>query len=699
MIELNAGGTILDIEDVSFNITLNSPINSDTGSFVYSYTIPYTVTNAHAFGFPFQLTGINLVESKKDGFITSDGILIKKGIWFAKSNNGKTISIEMYIAASIFYESINEVMLPDLFDLEIEHEDILQHIREQIPLSFPQVNHNWPLIYNPGFYGNINDTVNPQFQGILNDWEIDDLYVTTENNNSICPQLYLGFILKRIFESNGYIVSGNVLTHPVFNQAMLYNNFALDKLIPTRFSGEMSNKYPIYQNNILIWDENISDPGNHYDISTGFYLVDKQGNYQINILLNHEPGIFPTTAEEALLEIYYDNVVIHSFQLPYPFGTHTDFTFIHSYVQEILQADIGSDLYCKFMYLDINGDPIECHVIEGNISILNQDAVENNTFDNVINYSNHVPNQEVKKFLENVFSSAKILPFFDDKFRMVNLVFIDDHLASNRQSDFSNGIHKDSLLIKSNQYSGAKYRWIFEGPDDNLNNNFIDKSKFTIIGTVVKYIELPRVDPGEGHIYFVITLNCFYIWALIDPDLNTFDWIPYSDNLYDYVIDEGKTVIPSNLPPMLMRASNTVRKIGVDKIRNLPSVNAKGTSTAYGLQNDFPLRIMFWHGIEETDSDQFPIATTTMFSTEGNQIKPYNWTWEEIHSHFLTNYSAWLKRRMEVEFIKEVSPAEFANFTFDLKGNMEGALIVFLQLFANLDKNKIQEIKFKGWTK
>lgn len=701
-LQLKADGSILDIEGLTFNITMRSAIGSQSGSYVYNFTIPYTIPNAKAFGFPHRLTRFSTVQEEKDGSIIGDGITLKEGVWYAKSTSGSSISIEMYIGAGIFKNLVHEKNLPELFDVEMVYTDILDHIATQITKTFPEADHNWPPIYNPGFYGKDDDTPNPAFQGILNDWENGAIHVLSTNNNAISPQLYYGYIIKRIFAWAGYRVTGKVFEDARFKVAMAYNNFALDRLVPTKFMCEMFNKYPIYDNYVMIWDENINDPGNHYDQATGKYNVDKQGNYKIDIDLLHQPGSLPTDAEEALLEIYYGSTLIYSFQRPYAFEQHGEFEMIRSYTHEVLQADIGEDLWCKFMYLDIGGNPLECRIIEGKTIIQNIDAVENNTFQNVINYKNHVPDMDVKEFLEVFWKTAKILPFYDNKFKEVKLVFFDDLLASNQQTPFGDGILRKSLKVKSNEYKGLKFNFDYQGPDDNLNDNFIDIDQADVLGTKTRYADLPSGGQGEGDIWFIESLQCYYIWSLLveetEEDPAVYGWKPYSDNQYPYTVDEGGEEVPFQIAPMFMRAAPTIRGENI-KYRNLPCVNAKGSSIGYGLKNDFPLRIMFFYGIETGADDEFPIATTSKLSTEGNQIFPLNWKLDEIVPEFLPNYIKWLKKRLPVEFTKEITAVEIANFNFETFGNIDGALILFEEFVAKLSTSKKPLGRFKGWTK
>ena len=696
ILELTANGISLDIKGISFNLTLRSPVADQSGSYVYSFTIPNTVQNAKAFKFPHRLTRMDAIQTKVSGTIKGDGAIIREGIWFAKSTNIESISIEMYIGKGSFNETVHDKLLPELFDIEVIYNDILAHISSQIELSFPNANHNWPSIYNPNMYGTDDDNLNPQFKGIINDWEGTEIYISTSNNNAISPQLYLGYIIKRIFEYAGYSLYGNVFEDPQFKHSMLYNNFTLDKLVPTSFYGEMSNAYPIYSDHVLIWDENLNDPGNHYNQSTGKCNVDKQGRYRIDLYLKHRPSSLPTDAYAALLEIYYGTTLIHSYERGYPFENTNDFTLTYDYTEEILQADIGDDLWCKYMYLDSFGDPMEVYIIEGNITIQNIDAVENNTFNNIINYKNHVPELDVKQFIEIFFSSAKILPFFDDSFKEVKLVFFDNLLGSNKQLPFSDGIYWKSLIQKYDTYKGINFAWNYQGPDENLKDNFIDIDQADILGTKTTYLELIGQSATEGDIYFITTLNCYYIWELIDNDSQTFGWKPYSDNQYNEIVDDGKEAYSCELAPILMRAAPTDRE-GVIKYRNLPSVIAKGSSIGYGLKNDFPLRIMFWHGIESNDNDGFPIATTTKYSTEGTQLFDMNWKWDEISNVYFLNYIRWMRKRFYVEFTKEITATEISNLDFETKGNVDGGLILFTEMQAKLATKKIIIAKYRGW--
>ncbi len=741
MLELRSDNEILDISSVQFNLTLHSPVAEKSGSYVYAFTIPYSLTNAHAFGFPFRLTAFETVQSKKPGQIIVDGVTEARGTWLAKATNSRTITIEMYIAAGEFNELMRKKKLPELFDVELAYEDIIDHIETQVTKTWPEANHNWPCVHVPAFYGTGDDCANPDYQGVLNDWDSASVHIETFNNNAISPQLYLGYIISRILEQAGYTMHGNAFDDAMLQRAVLFNNYALDRLIPTRFSGAMYHKFPIYDSYVLIWDEDLMDPGGHYTESTGKYNVDKEGNYKIDIYLKHRPDTVPTSAEEARLEVYYGSTLIDYDQRPYAFGAHSYFELNYTHTENILQADIGDDIWCKYYYLDGSSNVVACEIIEGTVTIENEDAEQNNTFDSVLNYKNHVPDMDVKEFFAEFCNTVKVLPFFDHIFRRVRLVLLDDLLASNRQRDVDQGTLRHPIKIKPQTYEGLKFMWNFQGPDDNLNDNFIDMEQATVQGEVDTWDDLLAKSGTEGHIWFVESLNCYYIWGLIKPwgflvkdwaestayvldDLVKYDdviykcitahtsgatfnsgywkdheWIPYSDNQYDYVDGDGKKELPCALAPALMRAVRCTRDGATNLVRNLPSVDLKGTSLAYGIKNEFPLRIMFWHGIESGDTDQYPIASTTMLSTEGTEILTINWDWESIVPRYYTNFIRWHKRRKQVEFQKEVTPAEIANNDFEEKGNAGGALLLFEEIVVKVKNNFFGPAKFKGWTR
>ena len=701
MIELNANGITLDIVDISFSFTMQSAIGGLSGSYIYNFIIPNTIKNCKAFGFPNRLTKFQPVQNTVKGSVIGNGITVLSGTWFASTSKGKTISISMYIGASEFNNIVHDKKLPELFDVEIIYPDIVTHIQDQVTKTFPEVNHNWPTMYNPSFYGEGEDKVNPDYAGIINDWEAGEVHVSTNNNNVISPQLYYGYMIKRIFEYAGYTVVGNVFLDPNFKIALAYNNFALDKLVPSKFQGSVINYFPIYYAYVIIWNKNIIDPGNHYNTSTGEYLVDKEGNYKIDLLIWFKEESLPTTAEEARVEIYYGNTIIHEYQKPYAFGTHSHFLMDETHTELILQVDTGENIWCKFIGLDENGNPVGLNIETADITIQNLDAVDNNTFSNTINYKNHVKDMDTKAFLSAFFSTAKIVPVFHRKRREVSLTFIDDLLGSNRQSDFNDGIYNNSIQLTHKEFSGLNFTFDFQGPDKNLDNNFIDILQSPVIGSLVSYGSL--VNGKLGDIYFIENLNCYYIYALIteatDTEPEVLGYIPYSDNQYPVIVGDGDEDVSISIAPMLMRAYKCPREDNFYRLRNLPSVDAEGSSIGFGMLNDFPLRIMFWFGIIPTEKDVFPIATTSKQSIEGTPLMPINWSLEEILPNYLSNFIIWKQKRIAVQFDRKITYADIANFDLSICGNVEGALILLDSMQAKLKSNEDPKATFKGWTK
>ncbi len=217
MFQIKANNITLDINITTINITRRSPVyGGSAGSYVYSLSVPHSPHNAAALKNPFRLQRKNKQRVTYPGEILFEGNIIQKGTWKIKSVTAKTISLEMLIDAGIFANSIAGKNLPELFDVPISVSDIVSHLESQVLKTYPEVNHNFPVIYNPQFYGDPTETdpkknPNLQFEGFLNNYSGSFIKNTASNRNTIVPQLYLAYIIKHIYESQGYKVKGTVL--------------------------------------------------------------------------------------------------------------------------------------------------------------------------------------------------------------------------------------------------------------------------------------------------------------------------------------------------------------------------------------------------------------------------------------------------------------------------------------------------------
>jgi hypothetical protein len=691
MLELVANGVILDISNVSFNLTLRSPIVGGTaGSYVYAFSIPNTPTNAAAFGFPFRINRLDISYSEKPGLIKFNGNKVKEGNWIAKKSKATTIQIEMIVGAGLFSDKINDIQLPEILDKEtFIATNIIAHANEQIHKSYPEINHQFPSISNPNFYGEKNE----QFGGIINNFE-DVFLVTTENNNCLVPQLYLLYIISKIYEYAGYTVKGDPFEDEMFKKALVYNNFALDNLKSTFFYGKVLDELiDLNTNREIRWDTDIQDPGNHYTVATGKYRVTFQGRYNFQYYLQHRVDHFNLTPdfEYYYVEIIYNGVVLHTFEHP----CHPDATTVYvsnlNYQHLIEQINVNHDLQTRIYYKDVGGKIYDAKIIEGWTQITNLDAPEINEYENNIYYRNHVKNMDTKEFLNNFFALAEMLPFINEKSKTVEFKYLQNLLKDNTTADLSKGLIKETLKVDTNSYRGTTFKFEFEGPDDLLNDNFRD---IQTDGAVFLYSNLPNPSP-VGSIYLVTSLKCYYK-RIFDEENLKYDWQAIGDDRENYVDGEGKDPVSSKFAPILMR--NIPLRY---QNRHMPAIHAPGTSNAFGIKNDFPLRIMFYVGIETPagDNNNYPFASTVKYNTTGGACLPISWDWEEIKNRYWEEIISWYKRRLPLEFQNEVSPAFISNLNFENKFEFQKSLIILEEVYTKILNKSFGGGKFKGWTK
>jgi len=696
MLELRVDTQALEIKDVSFNLTIKTPLSSEKGSFIFQVTIPYTNVNALAFNFPFRLNRMEVVTAEKSGEINYNGIKLQEGLWYANSSNAKTIQLEMYIGSGLFYDLIENKNLPEFFDVDLSYLSIVKHAEAQILLAYPAVIHNFPSIYNPKFY----DDKNENFGGIINHFVTVTFYDLKNSNNTLIPQLYLLYIIKRIFEYLEYSVSGAVLEDAMLKKAMIYNNYALDEIETKYFVRATQTAQEEIQASgeiIPIDDDSTGDnedADSCWNTTTYKYTTKEEEihNCKLNIKAYHYDY---DTDQTVTFVPYVDGVAQNSLAVHYYVAAADFKTWItrepeFSIPISAVQASSNVLIHFVVEFYDTTGQTVG--VIKEGLLTINQVTASNvNRFKNSINYKNHVPDIDINEFLNEFYITAQILPVFDHKQRKVELIFLDDLIKSNKQETFDDGLVKDTLKVYKNDYAGLKFNFDFQGPDDLLTDNFIDVTEDIITGTVETYNLLPACPVNS--IYFVTSLNCYYKYVY-DEETETSDWVAYSDNYLPYILDDGEKPIKTKLAPMLMRCIKDFTNVS----RNLPSISAPGTSLIYDLQNDFPLRIMFYYGIDLSETlYSYPLASTTKLSTLGDTILTINWQWDEITVRYWTNVILWLKKRLGVEFEFELTPEFIANFDFQTKRNHHGALLLFEEIYLKIKSKDFGPGKITGW--
>ena len=697
MLKLTVNNNNLNIsESTNFNLTLKSPLNGDSsGSYVFSVTVSYE-DNAILFGFPSRLTRMEILNTSVPGTIIYNGINVQKGEWLAKSSTAKIISLEMVIGSGYFNSLVDGHNLPEYFDVPFSfYPSLAGHINGWVTKNYPEANHNFPCILNKSFYGEANEL----FGDVINNYLYSALD-NQDNKNTFIPQLYLLYIIEKLYSENNYTASGAVFDDEYLKTAMLYNNFAIDKLLSTLFSAMVTN-YTTADPWLVIWDLSISDPLNQYDETTGKYLIEAASTYSISLTFYGKIATAPNPLN-CVIEIYYYDIIVSSTSIPVVYPT-TNTMYTASYDHEVIDTNLHGKFYAKVYFEDTSYAHQDAFMVFGNYKIYNKLIPEINVFGHNINYENHVPNMDVKTFLTQTFAAFKIMPFFDNAKKTVELVFLRDLLNNSNSQSLENGLLKNTLKNYGNDYNGLTYKFEFGGPDELLTDNFIIPEGTT--GTVDTYKDL--LDYAGGT-FLVTSLNCYYKYSLIeyiDPDTeleaNYFDWVPVMDNQTSVIVDDGTEEVSSALAPLLMRPH--ISDLGY--IRNMPAIEAPGTSTAFNIENDSAFRVFFWAGLQEginSDPEQiltfeYPLASTTKYNTDLYIVLPINYTWEDLISRYWLPIISWYKRRQKIEFTNKVTPAFIANIDFQNRFFFQKTLVLFSEVVVQIKGKVFGPGKFKGW--
>lgn len=698
-LQLVANSIPLVLDQANLNLTLLSPFASESsGGYVFSATVPYE-PNARTFGFPARLNRMQVQTATAVGAIIFKGTRVQPGQWNARSSTAKVIEIEMVIGGSHFNTLVDGKKLPEFFDINHDYDRYLvSHANTIVNKFWPEVEFNFPSILNKAFYG---EEVNPDFSGILNYYNNGSFDDKTVNYTAMVPQLFLLYVIKHLFESQNYIPSGTIFDDAYLKRALLYNNYAIDSLESVHFHAA-ANMDINYSPFTVLWDTNIVDPQNLYTQATGKYKVATQGTYQVDVFMNGRVDSRDIGFKQAIITLKYGNTIVAShiedvYAIAYPHWIYLNVSFQHT----VELAEIDESFSVQFAYLDAGQNPFQSWIEHGSIDIINKTHPQKNVIGRYINYKNHVPNMDVKAFLSDFYISAKIMPFYNHELKTVELYFLRDLLGKRETVSLENGLVKDTLKVYPNTYKGLTFKLDFQGPDELLSNNFIIPEK--VKHTVNTWEELDSYIPSLGDVYFVTSLNAYIEYQFIegetDEDPGTYEWIVICDHHVEQVFDGGEETISTTMAPMLMRF-NLLNGIG----RNLPSIEAAGTSVPFGIINEFPLRIMFYAGTttplfvpESSNEKDYPLATTTKYDSLGHDVFPINYRIDELTNRYWLPVISWYKRRFKVEFTHLVTPSFIQRLDAKKPLFFENSIFRFTEIVVKIKNKLFGPGDFEGW--
>ena len=650
-LEIIVDNTILDLyPDTSIAFEKTNPMFNDIGSHTLNFPIPWTDKNKNLFGFPNRLTTVFTAE--KDCICRNGKKILYQGTIIIKSSSDKSGNCFISMDEGDYYYLIKQLLMKDVnygsdVTLGTTSQEVADYCTAVVPQAYPDVNFNFPCIYNPEFYGTGNEK-NADFSSILNTWSLgsewflwNDIHEhpTKDNYSALVPFLYLHFIVFKILCHLNFKPLGTFWTNDDLKKLLVYNNYPLDwceKKYYVKATSTMINYIHYGLETVAISNDSTGsneDNDNVFDNTGGTarYYISSKGYHEIKFNFVVEcDQVDPPPAGTYDFYIYIketlgDTVIWQSPTYEFQNIEEKTLTDIANFYVDDSMVGYYLKIYCKA----VDGDSFEVHsgatVIIKNISYctLNQYAKS-------LTYSNHVPDKIAGDWIKTIEDTLGFVSFVDNVKREHRMFSYNDLFTAElpEANDLTTKV-LEGINIEFERYR-TKQNFTFDN-DGYTDNNFIKYENYSSLGNFNTEDDLP--NPYKiGVIAFITSLNQVWITKLDDTG-ETIVWALLTDNWFELVtgreIDTLIEMIPEAGPLLL---------IDYDIYNIIPRIKNTSSSPAYDTGiNDIPNRLMFYNGIKENVSGyNYPQASP--FSDSGN----LDLTIESINENFKQKYIEWL---------------------------------------------------------
>jgi hypothetical protein len=240
-ISLRVGGEALDMNNETIRLDLLNPIFNEIGSYSLPFNIPLTSHNKNVLGISHSSHIYEHSLSFKAILYAS--FLRVEGKLNLKNTNNNFIETHFTTGKGAFYNDIKNVKLTDIpYTEEISTGSVGDSVfreasKETLTNVYPEKNYVFAPIYMPNF----KDIESPSSAlCIVNPWSIADLNFrfTTSYEAFYTPLIYLHFVIKKIFETYGYVIETDELyANSELRMLVVFNNnFKLNSILQLDFS-------------------------------------------------------------------------------------------------------------------------------------------------------------------------------------------------------------------------------------------------------------------------------------------------------------------------------------------------------------------------------------------------------------------------------------------------------------------------------
>jgi hypothetical protein len=600
------------------------------------------------------------------------------------------------LSAELLDKKLNEIDYGENFILGNTTEEVYATLNDMAQQFYPKIPVCFPITENALFYGSYQDqnSANPDFKGYLNAWKSNSqeywrnniIQSDTEDNiQSFVPWVFTQFILKRIFATAGWNVTGTFVNDPELSQHILYSGRALDKTVEVGFfrgktPGINMTPQTLFPKDtwININVQELEDPDNRFDL--GKYEVPLphpgSGVNQIGyfeFLFDFKaffatPGpIFVTT--ELWFGILFDGDPVSSTEildnlLPDSYDG-TDYR-IAAKSKWLPVSRAGTKFRLMVRYGQASGTDVAGTLTLKDIQIKAVSLSSLNLLENSIPINRFVPDLTVRDFMKNLRDVFALT--FTPKLATKEVAV--DYYQPKLTTVPNNLTHKALYEYNSTLEEGTEYFFSFAWGenDETEKDNFKTTESYLFLGNFPSENDLPPAF-APNKVALVLNQNRFFL-TVKNPLTQLISWKYFADNFQPLTTGEGavKEIIPAMRPVFMTGKTTDVQEsFRVSYIK--PVIKTKGNSPCYGLgiENAQPLKMAFWKGLqpskEETD---YPMATPYRYLDDGTEPFPVSLTWSEpvyglFDRHWKRIVNA-IKNTELVEMDAMLDTAEIAEF-------------------------------------
>ncbi|HAN19610.1 MAG: hypothetical protein A2X13_14780 [Bacteroidetes bacterium GWC2_33_15] len=656
-------------------LEFNSPLFAEDvieATKVFWFDLPLNATNIKALGHSNQPGASGKMQVYSNYYLRIMGFIELKGSLVVRTISDKfRVAFTTNDLAQYKKTLLTDFGWGDDITLGVTTEDVFDFAEAQILEEFPDVDFNFPRIYNPSFYGDIN----PAFDGFLNNYTYkgnlgltdgflrnginedpgeEDLPTGVVNQNALVPMFYLQHILTELADILGFVFTGEFFTDTDLQQIMLYNDFDLawnekEYWIECSGGSYVLGAHPITFSTYTM--------GDNATFNGSYFTVEHVGlhEFYLRVVLSR-----PLSYTDAPVISVWNNTTNEILGTATCDDGLTEVTLILYCSAFMETANIGDHVY---FYCTLAHVFTEWTMVEAEGSVVNSSQTDLNRLAKSANLKNHVPKMMLNDFLKDLKMFWGLSLFFDNQMQSAQFSFNKDILDAAILDITDIVAVGEQIEIAEKKNMSIDFEW--DGEDAATEDNFLSISDFEQLDDVLILTDAPRAK-STGEIVKVAVTNTYFKSG--DADNNERRWLFYSDIPQKCFINNSAdetTEIKLNANPLLMKniAHVTVVNniIDIEQSLVVPQILKKGKSILGVSEEEGSeevLRFMNWvgmstyHVIVGIDSD-YPFATTSNYELDKTKCKNITLFLEGtdgIYNNYLKTWYEFISATEEVTF-------------------------------------------------